>query len=218
MSAAPGAPPQPPAAAAAAVLEPFDSWASRHRRRAARDGAWRVEVSERVQLCAVIRSVTTWHDLQQQHKPQRQVKPKHTKPGKQQQQQQQKPCSAAEQQPQQPQQPNAKKRRSALRSAAHHRQQQRIATMRRAVLVVRFVVRLRRQYMATLAMRNVGMPKANASSLVVSPSKRRLSPPPDALPTGSAVSFDDWNDVSDAASPPPPKRHGPFQKGFLLGR
>ena len=63
----------PPAVATDAALEAFDAWASRNRRRAALDGAWRVEVSERVQRDAVTRSVTSWHDrAQQQPQPSRQ--------------------------------------------------------------------------------------------------------------------------------------------------
>jgi hypothetical protein len=41
--------------------EAFDAWASRQRRRATRDGAWKVEVSERVVHGALIRSVSSWH-------------------------------------------------------------------------------------------------------------------------------------------------------------
>jgi hypothetical protein len=64
--------PLPPAATDAS-LEAFDAWASRNRRRATLDGAWRVEVSERVQRDAVTRTVTSWHDrAQQQPQPSRQ--------------------------------------------------------------------------------------------------------------------------------------------------
>ena len=40
---------------------PFDEWAFVQRRQAALDGAWKVEVSERVMHDRTIRSVTSWH-------------------------------------------------------------------------------------------------------------------------------------------------------------
>ena len=52
------------AAAGAAHMpeaEPFDQWASRQCRRAALDGAWKVEVSERVVGGTIMRSVASWH-------------------------------------------------------------------------------------------------------------------------------------------------------------
>ena len=56
-----------PAAAAGAACgvnaEAFEEWASRQRRRAALDGAWKVEVTERMVVGGgTIRSVATWHD------------------------------------------------------------------------------------------------------------------------------------------------------------
>lgn len=199
----------PPTAAAGdargAPLEPYDAWASRQRRRAALDGAWRVEVTERSTLHGVVRSVTTWHDqLQQKHQPQRQVRAPRSMPTRQQQ------PSRRAMGTQQPQQPTVKQRRSRERSAAYHKQQ-RVRALRRVLLVVRLAVRLWRRLeteRAACALRATASP--------TSPSKRRHSPPAGAqlLLTGSVARSDD---AGDAALPPSPKR-GLFTKGFLLGR
>ena len=50
-------------------------------------------------------------------------------------------------------QPTAKQRRSALRSAANHHRQRVLRVLRHALLVVRFVVRLRRAREVALALR-----------------------------------------------------------------
>ena len=196
--------PTPPAAEATnAPLEAFDSWASRVRRRATLDGAWRVEVSERVQRDAVTRSVTSWHDrAQPQPQPPRQK------------QQQQRTMPPRRKQPScrtlgtQTSRSNAKQQRSALRSAANHRKQ-RARVLRRVLLAVLAYVRWWRAMMATLALRE--MPTSATSP--ASPGKRRHSRRLD----GEAAP-----EVSDVTSPPQPKRVAPsapppgLQKGFLL--
>ena len=49
--------------AAAPPAEPFTDWASSQRRRALRDGAWKVRCEERCEDGAVTRSVLTWHPV-----------------------------------------------------------------------------------------------------------------------------------------------------------
>ena len=48
--------------ASADAVESFEAWASRHRQRATRDGAWKVEVKEWMVRGEPIRSVISWHD------------------------------------------------------------------------------------------------------------------------------------------------------------
>ena len=199
---------QTAAAAAAegnAALEPFDAWASRNRRRAALDGAWRVEVSERVLHGAVTRSVTSWHDRaqsqplppRQKQRQQRAVPPRPKQPS----------CRTMGTQRSQP---NAKQQRSALRSAANHRKQ-RARALRRVFLAVLAYVRWWRCMMASLALRD--MPIVSATS-PASPAKRRHSRRLD----GEAAP-----EVVDDSSPPRPKRAAPsapppgLRQGFLLG-
>ena len=50
-----------PATAAVAASDASPAWASLHRRRAARDGAWKVEVFERSSRGVTTRSVRSWH-------------------------------------------------------------------------------------------------------------------------------------------------------------
>ena len=150
----------PPRCAAARDLEAFDAWASRHRRRAALDGARRVEVTERVWRGAVTRTVTTWHNAAHSAVQQPQSKRRELKVGgKPAQQQQQRPSRQQQQQQQyeqrplrqQLQQPNSKQRRSAKRSAEHHA---RVRALRAVGLVGCFVVRLQ----AALALRRAASP------------------------------------------------------------
>ena len=202
-----------PAAAAADVpLEAFDSFASRHRRRATLDGAWRVEVSERVQAGAVTRSVTSWHDRAQP-----QPLPPRQKP------QQQHDMPQRRKQPTrralgtQTSRPNSKQQRSALRSAAHHRKQ-RARALRRVLLAVLASVRWWRAMMVALALRDAPVGATSPAS----PGKRRLS--------AETLDGEAAPEVSDAASPPQPKRAAPsappprspsgnpgLRAGFLLG-
>ena len=139
----------PPAVAPTVALESFDAWASRHRRRAAHEGAWRVEVSEQVMRSAVRRSVTTWHD----NAPQPPLPPRKSQQRQRVVQPQQKQPSRRAMGSQMPRQPNKKQQRSALRSAAHHRAL-RLRALRRVQLVVLFYVRLWRAMMTTLALRD----------------------------------------------------------------
>lgn len=46
-----------------ATAEPFADWASAQRRRAVRDGAWKVRCEERCEDGAVLRAVSTWHSV-----------------------------------------------------------------------------------------------------------------------------------------------------------
>ena len=196
-----------PAVATDAPPEAFDAWASRNRRRATLDGAWKVEVSERVQRDAVVRSVTSWHDrTQSQPQPSRQK-------------QQQRAVPPRPKQPtrralgtQTSQEPSKKQQRSALRSAANHRKS-RARALRRVLNVVLFYVRLWRAMMVSLAMRDAPIGTASPAS----PGKRRHD----------VETLDDEaaHEVSDAASPPQPKRVAPsappprtgLRTGFLLG-
>ena len=161
-------------------VEPFELWASRQRRRAALDGAWKVEVSERMMGTGVIRSVTSWHNnAKQQGTPMRRAEQRGSdvadRPGTQ-------PDASTPH----PQRQTARHRRSALRSAAHHRKVR--LRLLAHLLAVRFLVRLSRLTAAARALRDAP-----------SPGKRCHSPPPAPLgPTSGSV---------DAALPPPPKRH-----------
>ena len=166
-------------AGCAADIEPFEEWASRQRRRAALDGAWRVEVSERLVHGNAIRFVTSWHDNAKLRgaplrRAQQQGRDVSARPGMQ-------PGASAPD----PQRQTARQRRSSLRSAAHHRKVR--LRLRGGLLAVRFLVRLSRLTAAARALRDAP-----------SPGKRRHSPPPPDLGfTGSR---------DDAALPPPPKR------------
>lgn len=195
----------PPAVAPTVALESFDAWASRHRRRAAHEGAWRVEVSEQVMRSAVRRSVTTWHD----NAPQPPLPPRQSQQRQRVVQPQQKQPSRRAMGSQMPRQPNKKQQRSALRSAAHHRAL-RLRALRRVQLVVLFYVRLWRAMMTTLALRDVPVDASPGS-----PGKRRLSA--ESLDGETAPAAD------DVASPPQPKRAAPsapparagLRRGFL---
>lgn len=172
-----------PAAAAGAGraddFEAFDEWASRQRRRATLDGAWRVEVTERVVRGSTIRSVTTWHDnVKQAGTPLRRAGERGK--GTTGRSRVQQDASA----PNPPRQ-TARKRRSALRSAAHHRKVR--LRLLGCMTAVRFLVRMSSLAAAARAMREALLP-----------SKRRHSPPP---PDSCCAS-----DGSSAALQPPPKR------------
>ena len=139
-----------PAAAAGAGCsdesEPFVSWASTQRRRAALDGAWRVEVAERFVHGVRVRSVTSWHNVQQQHASSRRVRP------------QRGVSAGSDARPaagEHPQRQTARQRRSALRSAAHHKRV-RLRALRSHLLAVRFLVRLLRLSKAARALRAQG--------------------------------------------------------------
>ena len=160
-------------------VEPFEQWASTQRRRATRDGAWKVEVTERVVGGTITRSVASWHDNAKQQgaplrRPEQQGSDAPVRSGVQQ------AASSSRSQRQ-----TARQRRSALRSAAHHRK------VRLRLLgylhAVRSLVRMSRLAATTRAIRDVS-----------SPGKRRHSPPPAAMGLNG--------DNVDAASPPPPKR------------
>ena len=174
--------PAPAAAADADCTDdpaPFAAWASAQRRRAALDGAWRVEVSERCVHGVRIRSVTSWHNAPQQHTSSRRVPP----------QRDERAGSEARQAAcQHPRRQSARQRRSALRSAAHHRRVR--LRLRSHLLAVRFLVRLSRLCTAARAQR---LARDAQSTL-----KRRHSPSP--TPPDRPV------DDDDAALPPPPKR------------
>jgi hypothetical protein len=180
-----------PAAAAAAGaggeedVESFDAWASRQRRRAALDGAWKVEVTERVVHGNTIRSVASWHDNAKQpgtplRRAQQQCSSESARSGTQQ-------DTSSPHPPRQ----TARQRRSALRSAAHHKLM-RLRVLRSHVLAVRFLVRLSRLLPAPSADR---MLHAQLPAV-----KRRHSPTPEE------PSMDRPADDGCAAPPPPPKR------------
>ena len=160
--------------------EPFVSWASAQRRRAALDGAWRVEVAERFVHGVRTRSVTSWHNAQQQHASSRRVRPQRDVPAG---------SDARPAAGEHPQRQTARQRRSALRSAAHHKRV-RLRALRSHLLAVRFLVRLLRLSKAARALR---LARDALPTL-----KRRHSPSP-APP-------DRPDDADDAALPPPPKR------------
>lgn len=205
MRAAFAAAAEPGSAAAhggAAVLEPFEQWAARNRRRAARDGAWRIECSERVNRegGGVARSITTWHDTERRaQRAQRREVPVR--------QRQQRPPSRRAMGTQQPQQ-TARQRRSARRSATHHKLLDEAADAQRA------------------AAPDTGLPgdSTNAPRAVGSPPspiKRRRSPPPEEqlLLTGSAADALQAARAAagdDAASTPPPHK-SPRSPGVNLG-
>ena len=172
--------------------EPFLEWASRHRLRAARDGAWKVEVTERLVCGAPLRSVTSWHGTaKQQHAPSRRTQQHDSKvPAR---SKQQSMRSASDQL--HPQRLTSRQQRSALRSAAHHRLR-RLRVLRRVWLAVRFLVRLSRLTVGAHAIRDVS-----------STGKRRHSPPPDVQQHHLHHPLLDLSgEGHDAASPPPPKR------------
>ena len=184
-----------PAAAAddanEAAASPFVEWASAHRLRAARDGAWKVEVSERVVNGNITRFVTSWHgSAKQPDVPLRRTRQQCSNVSAKSQQQSTRSATDEQLPPRQA----ARQRRSALRSAAHHRYL-RLRALRRLGHVVRFIARLSRLTVASRALR-----------AVQSPAKRRLSPPREQehhlLRPASKCSSDD----DDAALQPPPKR------------
>ena len=203
------------AEAAAVEVESTDTflaWASRHRRRAAHDGAWKVEVAERVLRCgARVRTVSSWHDAQKQRAPQRRSQHRRAMPSSE--------LPASSHRAKEPQQGdskrNSKQRKSARRSAAHH-SAARLRVLRRVITRVLFYIRLWHTHMATLALRE------GPSD---SPSKRRRSIElldddcAGAMGTPAAAP-----DVLDC-SPPEPKRAAPsappptgLRQGFLLGQ
>ena len=55
------------AAAAPAAQLPFEDWASMQRRRALRDGAWKIRCEEHHAAGVVTRSVSTWHQAEPWH-------------------------------------------------------------------------------------------------------------------------------------------------------
>jgi hypothetical protein len=195
-----GAPPVPtpaassaaPAAAAGAAhgaeAEAFEDWASRQRRRAARDGAWKVEVTERVVDGNITRSVASWHDntVQTGRAPLRRSR-QHGRgtPARRPQQQ----VASRDQQPV-PTQQSSRQRRSNLRSVAHHRKA-RWRALRRCLLAVRFLARLSRLTAIARALRDEP-----------SPGKRRRSPLPPETACGPIRL---WTPDS-LVLPPPPKR------------
>ena len=145
----------PPQAAAAGAdrmreVEPFERWASVQRRRAALDGAWKVEVTERVVHGNIIRSVTSWHGAAKHsgtplRRTERQGSSMSDRPGAQQ------AASAPH-----PLRQTARQRRSALRSAAHHRKVH--LRLLGHFLAVRFLVRLSRLTAAVRALRDAPSP------------------------------------------------------------
>ena len=159
---------------------PFVTWASAQRRRAALDGAWRVEVSERFVHGVRIRSVTSWHAGRQQHTSSRRAPPPSDMHAG---------FDARPAAGEHPQRQSARQRRSALRSAAHHKQV-RLRALRSHLLAVRFLVRLSRLCKAAHALR---LARDAPPTL-----KRRHSPSP---PPSDQPGRDD-----DAALAPPPKR------------
>ena len=159
---------------------PFVTWASAQRRRAALDGAWRVEVSERFVHGVRIRSVTSWHAGRQQHTSSRRAPPPSDMHAG---------FDARPAAGEHPQRQSARQRRSALRSAAHHKQV-RLRALRSHLLAVRFLVRLSRLCKAAHALR---LARDAPPTL-----KRRHPPSP---PPSDQPGRDD-----DAALAPPPKR------------
>jgi hypothetical protein len=183
-----------PAAAAVAAhgadAEVFEEWASRQRRRAADDGAWKVEVTERVVDGNIIRSVASWHDnaVHAGRTPMRRAQQHGNTPARPPQQQ-----AASRGQRAGPTRQSSRQRRSMLRSAAHHRKV-RWRALRRSLLAVRFLVRLSRLTTNARALREEP-----------SPGKRRHSPPP---PESTCGPIRLWAPDS-VALPPPPKRAQP---------
>lgn len=190
-----------PAAAAGAAwetAEPCDEWASTQRRRATRDGAWKIVVTERMVSGNIVRTVTSWHDsAKRQPTPLRRAQQHGGVSADR--SQQRSTRSATDRHPQRK---TSRQQRSALRSAAHHRSGQ-LRVLRRLWFAVCFLVRLSRLAKAARVLR-----------AKPSPVKRRLSPSPDEQhhhlhrPTTSCQSGD-----CDVASPPPPKR---LEVGRLL--
>jgi hypothetical protein len=138
---------KPEPAAAAAANDPLLLWASRHRRRAALDGAWKVEISEKTSRRLTIRSITSWHWHDETAReplpramrtPMPSYQPTHTTTAR----------SAPAAKQQEPAARSAHRRqRSFERSAAHHRQlaRQRLrAVLRTVLLSVRLYLDLRR--------------------------------------------------------------------------
>ena len=161
--------------------EPFEAWAFKQRRRAALDGAWKIEVTERVENGTTIRSVTSWHDkAKQQHTPSRR--------GQQHGGGEAVRSAELAANSRKPKRQPTRQRRSFLRSAAAHHKHVRLR-LRSHMLAVRFFVRLSRLTVAARVLRDA-----------LSPGKRRYSPqPPD-----SALVYSVNDD--DAALAPPAKR------------
>ena len=185
-----------PAAAAAAgdhARPPgFERFAQHHRRRAARDGAWCVEVKERVlHDGSVERSVKSWHDAAKNAPPRRRPRSS-TKV-----QTNAKPADKA---------PTARQRRSALRSAANHREKWcRLWRTVRSVLLA--VVRFRRAGLAHSL-------RAAASASPGSPGKRRLTAESLADENAPAADIASPPKPKRAAPSAPPTG---LRQGFLLG-
>ena len=184
-----------PAAAAGAACgvnaEAFEEWASRQRRRAALDGAWKVEVTERMVVGGgTIRSVATWHDNAKHGRTPVRRTHMHGNGVSSQPPQQQ---DAPRDQHAAPTRQSSRQQRSNLRSAAHHKEV-RWRVLRRCLLAVRFLARLSRLTAKARVLRDE-----------LSPGKRRHSPPP---PEAICQPIRLWAPDS-VALPPPPKRAEP---------
>jgi len=159
-----------------ADAESFAAWASTQRRRAALDGAWKVEVSERVVNGTTIRSVASWHDAAKQVGTSSRRAPQQgtdvpARP------EQSSTRSATDEL--RPQRLTARQRRSALRSATHHRLM-RLRVLRVHLLAVRFLVRLSHLSAATRALRSGPSARlASGASLPLPKSTARPSAPHD---------------------------------------
>ena len=57
-----------PAGVAWETAEPFDAWASRQRRQATYDGAWKVEITEQVRGGVRTRTVISWQGIDKQQR------------------------------------------------------------------------------------------------------------------------------------------------------
>ena len=117
--------------ASRAAAEPFARWATRQRRSALRDGAFKVVVTEQVQRYAVTRTVASWHGSNADRDSRsRNVKESGKRaPSR----RTSKPAGASARRTpaaepiDPPWQPSAKQRRSFARSAAHHEQMRKLA-------------------------------------------------------------------------------------------
>jgi len=191
----------------------FLAWASRHRRRAAHDGAWKVEVSERVLRCgARLRTISSWHNAQEPASPLRRARRQRGTAASDKQQPSSRHATKARQLD--PKKPTSKQQRSAKRSAAHH-SAARLRALRRVLRVVLFVVRLRRVHTASIVL---------CDAPTDSPSKRRRAT--ELLGDACASTMSMCAEVHNVlnCSPPEPKRAAPsappsagLRQGLLLG-